>query len=271
MNSNKSQWTELKGRNALITGSTSGIGWGLACALARQGVNLTLNGLVQDVAEFQRSHVETLQKECGVRVRYSAADLSEPLQIHQMMQEHVREFGGIDILINNAGIQHVSPIEEFPLEKWDKILAINLSSNFHTLRAAIPIMKRQGRGRLVQIASVHGLVASPFKTAYVAAKHAVIGLTKAVALELADTPITCNAICPGYVRTPLVEGQIEQQARAHDLPAEQVIREVILAAQPRKDFIEIDDLAQLCLFVCSDSAKTMTGAALNMDGGWTAR
>jgi 3-hydroxybutyrate dehydrogenase len=188
-----------------------------------------------------------------------------------MMQEHVAEFGGLDILINNAGIQHVSPVENFPPEKWDQILAINLSSNFHTLRAAIPVMKRQGRGRLVQIASVHGLVASPFKSAYVAAKHAVIGLTKSVALELADTPITCNAICPGYVRTPLVEGQIEQQARAHGLPPEQVVRDVILAAQPRKEFIDVDDLAQLCLFVCSDAGKTMTGAALNMDGGWTAR
>ncbi|HRK06515.1 MAG TPA: 3-hydroxybutyrate dehydrogenase [Pseudobdellovibrionaceae bacterium] len=264
-------WPELNGRNALITGSTSGIGWGLARALAEQGVHVTLNGLVQDQREFQRTHVEALAAECGVRVRYSGADLANPSQIQSMMQEHVAEFGGLDILINNAGIQHVSPVENFPPEKWDQILAINLSSNFHTLRAAIPVMKRQGRGRLVQIASVHGLVASPFKSAYVAAKHAVIGLTKAVALELADTPITCNAICPGYVRTPLVEGQIDQQARAHGLPPEQVVRDVILAAQPRKEFIEVDDLAQLCLFVCSDAGKTMTGAALNMDGGWTAR
>ena len=271
MNSHTSRWPELKGRHALVTGSTSGIGWGLARALARQGVSLTLNGLVRDVAEFQRSQVEPLQKETGVQVRYSSADLSVPAQIEQMMREHVQEFGGLDILINNAGIQHVSPVEDFPPEKWDQVLAINLSSNFHTMRAAIPLMKKQGRGRLVQIASVHGLVASPFKTAYVAAKHGVIGLTKAVALELADTPITCNAICPGYVRTPLVEGQIDQQAKAHGLSPERVIREVILAAQPRKEFVEVEDLAELCLFVCSDSAKTMTGAALTMDGGWIAR
>lgn len=259
----------LKGKNALVTGSTSGIGLGIAKAFAREGMNLTLNGF-GDKGEIERL-VQSLSSEYGVKVAYSSADMSKPAEIREMIQKAERDFGSLDVLVNNAGIQHVSPVDQFPEEKWDAILAINLSSNFHTIKAALPGMKARGWGRIINLASVHGLVASPFKTAYVAAKHGVLGLTKSVALELADTNITCNAICPGYVRTPLVENQIDQQAAAHQLPREQVIRDVILAAQPKKSFIETDQLGAMAVFLCSPAATAITGSSFTVDGGWTAR
>jgi 3-hydroxybutyrate dehydrogenase len=259
----------LEGKNALVTGSTSGIGLGVARALAREGMNVVLNGFghAAEIEELRRG----LAVEYGVSVLYSPADMSRPDLVRRMIEEAVASLGSLDVLVNNAGIQHVSPVEEFPEEKWDAILAINLSSNFHAIRAALPGMKARGWGRIINIASVHGLVASPFKTAYIAAKHGVVGLTKSVALELVDTEITCNAICPGYVRTPLVENQIDQQAAAHGLPRERVIRDVILAAQPKKEFIETDHLGALAVFLCSPAAKAITGAALPVDGAWTAR
>jgi 3-hydroxybutyrate dehydrogenase len=261
--------SSLKGKSALITGSTSGIGLGIAKALAQQGVNLTINGFGKP--EEIEQLTKTLAQEHGVKVHYSAADMSKPADIRKMIQEHEERNGVVDILVNNAGIQFVSAVDEFPEEKWDAIIAINLSSNFHAIKAALPKMKAKGWARIINVASVHGVVASPFKSAYVSAKHGVLGLTKTVALELADTNITCNAICPGYVRTPLVEGQIDQQAEVHKLPRERVIREVILASQPKKEFVEVEQLGALALFLCSDSASAVTGANFNMDGGWTAR
>ncbi len=260
----------LTGKNALITGSTSGIGLGIAHALAKEGANVVLNGFGDSTAIAKIA--EDLKRESGRKVIYSPADMSRPAEIREMVKVAEREFGSVDILVNNAGIQHVAPVDEFPEEKWDAILAINLSSNFHAIKAALPGMKAKGWGRIINVASVHGLVASPFKSAYVAAKHAVVGLTKSVALELAEeTEITCNALCPGYVRTPLVENQIEQQATAHKLPRERVIREVILAAQPNKRFVETEQLAAFVTFLCSPNASTITGSAFTVDGGWTAR
>ena len=259
----------VKGKNAIITGSTSGIGLGIARALAQEGVNITLNGF-GDRAEIERLR-DGMQKEFGVQVDYSSANMKNSQEIRGMVEAHETKFGALDILVNNAGIQFVSPVEEFPEEKWNDILAINLSSNFHAIRAAVPGMKKRGWGRIINIASAHGLVASPFKSAYVAAKHGVIGLSKSVALELAETEITVNAICPGYVRTPLVENQIEQQAQAHQLPREQVIRDVILAAQPKKVFVEVEQLGALVVFLCGPAATAITGASFPVDGGWTAR
>jgi 3-hydroxybutyrate dehydrogenase len=220
--------------------------------------------------EIERLRTD-LASQSGVRVEYSGADMSKPDQIAAMMREAEAHFDALDILVNNAGIQFVSPVDEFPDEKWEQIVAINLSSNFYTIKAALPGMRRRNWGRIINIASAHGLVASPFKAAYVAAKHGVLGLTKTVALEVAETAITCNAICPGYVRTPLVEGQIADQAKAHGMPEEQVVREVILAAQPNKRFIEVEELGELVLFLCSPAAASITGVALPVDGGWTAR
>ena len=259
----------LKGQSAIVTGSTSGIGLAIASALARAGVNTMINGF-GDAAEIERVRA-ALASETGVQVLYSAADMSKPQDIASMVADAESRFGAVDIIVNNAGIQFVSPVDEFPDEKWAQIIAINLSSNFSTIKAALPGMKRRNRGRIVNIASAHGLVASPFKSAYVAAKHGVLGLTKTVALELAETAITCNAICPGYVRTPLVEGQIKDQAKAHGMSEEEVVRDVILASQPNKRFVELQQLADLVLFLCSDSASSITGAALPVDGGWTAR
>ncbi|MBW7837867.1 MAG: 3-hydroxybutyrate dehydrogenase [Sphingomonadales bacterium] len=259
----------LSGRRAVVTGSTSGIGLGIARALAAAGADVMLNGF-GDKAAIETTRAG-LAADYGVQALYSDADMRDGDAIKAMISQAESAFGGVDILVNNAGIQHVSAIEAFPVDKWDAIIAINLSSSFHAIRAALPGMKARGWGRIVNIASAHGLAASPFKSAYVAAKHGVVGLTKSVALEVAELDITCNALCPGYVRTPLVEGQIEDQAKAHGLPRDEVIRNVILAAQPNKRFIEVDEVAAMTLFLCSAMGRSITGAALSIDGGWVAR
>lgn len=259
----------LKGKKALVTGSTSGIGWGIARALAREGAAVMLHGL-GDRGEIERLRA-SLADETGVTVGAHSADLSQAGGAAQLVEDTTRALGTIDILINNAGIQFVAPVDEFPLERWQAVQDIVLNASFHAIRAVVPMMKRNGWGRIINLASAHGLVASPFKSAYVAAKHGQIGLTKSVALELAETAITCNAICPGYVRTPLVEGQIESQAKAHNLPRERVVREIILAAQPTRRFIEVEEVAALAVFLCGESARSITGAAIPIDGGWTAR
>lgn len=259
----------LKGKTALITGSTSGIGLGIAQALAREGVDVMLHGL-GDPAEIERLRA-ALAAETGVTVRVHDADLARPGEAARLVADTEQAFGAVDILVNNAGIQFVSAVEEFPPERWAAIHDIVLGASFQAIRGVVPGMKRRNWGRILNLASAHGLVASPFKSAYVAAKHGQVGLTKSVALELAETGITCNAICPGYVRTPLVENQIESQARAHGLPRERVIRDVMLAAQPTRRFIEVAEVAALALFLCSDRARSITGAAIPIDGGWTAR
>ena len=258
----------LAGRVSLVTGSTSGIGLGVARALAAAGSDVVLNGFgkPEDVAEVQAQMAADFE----VRMSYSAADMSKPQAIREMMETTLRAFGRLDILVNNAGIQHVAPLQDFPPEKWDAILAINLSSAFHTTRLALPSMLQNKWGRIVNIASAHGLVASPFKSAYVAAKHGLLGLTKVVALETAEENITCNAICPGYVWTPLVEAQIESQARSHGIPRDEVIRDVLLAQQPNKRFATVEEIGALATFLASDAAGSITGAALPVDGGWTA-
>jgi 3-hydroxybutyrate dehydrogenase len=259
----------LKGHVALVTGSTSGIGLAMARAMAAEGAHLVLNGLGDPAAiETERAG---LSREFGVEVRYHGADMTQPDQIADMVAFAHRELGRLDVLLNNAGVQYVAPIEDFPLERWNQIIAINLSSAFHTTRAAIPIMKAQGRGRIVNLASAHGLVASPFKSAYVAAKHGIMGLTKTAALELATFNITCNAICPGYVKTPLVDAQIADQSKARGIPPEEVMRDVILAAQPTKTFVEYDQIAGLLLYLVSDAGASVNGAGLSIDGGWTAQ
>ena len=259
----------LKEQSALVTGSTSGIGLGIATALAEAGANVMLNGF-GDAREVERIRAG-LAERTGVQVRHSGADMSRPEQIAAMVQEAEASFGRLDVLVNNAGIQFVAPVDEFPDAKWEQILAINLSSNFYAIKAVLPGMKGRNAGRIINIASAHGLVASPFKAAYVAAKHGVVGLTKTVALEVAETGITCNAICPGYVKTPLVEGQIVDQAKAHNMSNEQVIRDVILASQPNKRFVEVKELGDLVVFLCSSAAASITGIALPVEGGWTAR
>ena len=258
----------LKGKSALVTGSTSGIGLGIARAMAAQGANITINGFGdKDAIETERSK---LQKDFGVEALYSPADMTKPAEIAAMVQTAQQRFGALDILVNNAGIQFVAPIEEFPVEKWDQIIAINLSSAFHAIRAAVPGMKQLKWGRIINTASAHSLVASPFKVAYVSAKHGLAGLTKTVALELATFGITCNCISPGYVWTPLVEKQIPDTMKARHMTEEQVKRDVLLAAQPTKEFVTIDQVAELAVYLCSDAAKSITGANLSIDGGWTA-
>jgi 3-hydroxybutyrate dehydrogenase len=258
----------LEGRVSLVTGSTSGIGLGIARALAAAGSAIVLNGFgrPEDIAETQAKIVA----EFNVKARYSPADMSKAAPIADMIAMTLETFGRLDILVNNAGIQHVAPLEQFPPEKWDAILAINLSSAFHTTRAALPSMRQNQFGRIINIASAHGLVASPFKAAYVAAKHGVVGLTKVTALETAEDNITCNAICPGYVYTPLVEAQIDGQAKAHGISREKVIRDVLLAQQPNKRFATVEELGALTVFLASEAAASITGVALPVDGGWTA-
>ncbi len=258
----------LKGKNALITGSTSGIGLGIAEGFAQNGINLVLNGF-GDAAEIEALRAG-LGLKYGVKVLYDGADMSKADQIEAMMHHAEKELGGIDILVNNAGIQHVAPVDEFPLNKWDAIIAINMSSNFHTTRCALAYMKKQGWGRIINVASAHALVASPFKSAYVAAKHGVMGFTKTVALEVAEKGITDNAICPGYVLTPLVEKQIPDTAKARGMTEEQVKRDVLLAAQPTKQFVSVEQIAGTALFLCSDAAASITGTNISVEGGWTA-
>jgi 3-hydroxybutyrate dehydrogenase len=258
----------LQGHVAVITGSTSGIGQALATALAEQGVNVVLNGF-GDPAKIEADR-RALQERTNAAIRYHGADMTKPDEITDLIDYAMREFGRLDILVNNAGIQHVAPVDEFPPEKWDALIAVILSSTFHASRAAIPIMKAQGRGRIVNIASAHGLVASPFKAPYVAAKHGVVGFTKGLAVELARTGITANAICPGYVKTPLIEAQIVDQAKTRGIPEDRVMEDVILAAQPTKQFVEYGQLAGMLLYLVSDMGASATGASMVVDGGWTA-
>lgn len=259
----------LKGKVAVITGSTSGIGEAYARALAGAGSHIVLNGFgKEDEIEALRQCIE---KEHGVRVLYHAADMTRPNEIEDMIKKADSTLGSVDILINNAGIQHVSPIENFPPEKWDMIIAINLSSAFHTIRHAVPIMRKAGWGRIINTASAHALVASPAKAAYVAAKHGIAGLTKTIALEVARDNITVNAICPGYVWTPLVEKQIPDTAKARNMTEEQVKNDILLAAAPTKKFTTVEQVAQLALFLCSDAAENITGSLQSIDGGWTAQ
>lgn len=260
--------SDLKGKNAVITGSTSGIGLGFAQGLARRGVNIMMNGF-GDEADIESARQELENN--GVRAAYHGADMTKPEEIADLIARTNETFGSVDILINNAGIQKVSPIEEFPDDKWDAIIAINLSSAFHTIKHTVPLMKAQGGGRIINLASVHGLVASPFKSAYVAAKHGVIGLTKTVALEVAEHNITCNAICPGYVETPLVQNQIADTARARGISEEEVKNDVMLKAQPTREFVTYDQLTGLLAYLCSADGAGANGGAFNIDGGWVAQ
>jgi 3-hydroxybutyrate dehydrogenase len=254
--------------NTVITGSTSGIGLGIATAFAAEGWNIMLNGF-GDADEIEAIRAD-LEGKYGVKVLYNGADMTKPDQIRTLISKTQSAFGQIDVLVNNAGIQFVSPVEDFPDEKWDAIIAIILSSAFHTSKAAFASMKERGFGRIINIASAHGLVASPFKSAYVAAKHGIVGLTKTLALEGAEHGVTCNAICPGYVKTPLVEKQIPDTAKARGMTEEEVIQKVILEAQPTKQFVTVEQIGALAVFLCSDNAAQITGAAHQIDGGWVA-
>jgi 3-hydroxybutyrate dehydrogenase len=256
-------------KTALVTGSTSGIGLGIATALAARGSNVILNGF-GDATDIEKLRAQ-LAADHAVEVRYDGADLSQQDAIETMMGKAIKEFGAVDILINNAGIQFVAPVDEFPVAKWNAIIALNLTASFHTIRLAMPAMKAKKWGRIINIASAHALVASPYKSAYVAAKHGVAGLTKTVALEVATQGITMNAICPGYVWTPLVEKQIPDTAKARGLTEAQVINDVLLHAQPTKQFVQVSEVAALAAFLASDEAASITGAIIPIDGGWTAQ
>ena len=258
----------LQSKSALVTGSTSGIGLAIARALAAEGANVTINGFgkPEDI-EAERARIET---DFGVKAAHSPADMTRPEEIAAMVAEAEGRFGSVDVLVNNAGIQFVSPVEDFPVDKWNQIIAINLSSAFHGLRAVVPGMTARGWGRIISTASAHSLVASPFKSAYVAAKHGIAGLTKTIALETATHGITVNCISPGYVWTPLVENQIPDTMKARGMTREQVMNDVLLASQPTKEFVTVDEVAAIALFLCSDAAKQITGANLSVDGGWTA-
>ncbi len=259
----------LAHRHALVTGSTSGIGLAIARALAKEGADVVLNGFGDKTAiEGERVKIE---KEFGVKAFYNPADMSKGAETEGMIADAQSKMGSLDILVNNAGIQFVSPVEEFPIEKWDAIIAVNLSSAFHTIRAAVPGMKAQKWGRIINTASAHSLVASPFKSAYVSAKHGLAGLTKTVALELATFGVTVNCISPGYVWTPLVENQIPDTMKARNMTREQVIHDVMLGGQPTKLFVTVDQVASLAVYLCSDAAAQITGANLSIDGGWTAQ
>jgi 3-hydroxybutyrate dehydrogenase len=262
-------FSELAGKTAVITGSTSGIGLGIAKVFAAAGMNVMLNGLGDPtMVEETRAGIEA---DYGVKAKYSGADMSKPNDIVRMIEDARTWLGSVDVLVNNAGIQHVEAIETFPPAKWDAIIAINLSSAFHAIRAAVPEMKRNGWGRVINIASAHALVASPFKSAYVAAKHGLLGLTKTAALETAEHGITVNAICPGYVLTPLVQKQIPETARARGLSEEQVVRDVLLHAQPTRKFVTTEQIGALSVFLCTGAAASITGTALPVEGGWTAQ
>ena len=259
----------LQGKTALITGSTSGIGLSIAHAMAEAGANIVLNGF-GDLEEIKKIQNDIHDKH-KTKVIYSPADVSSGQQVQKMVEDAITAFKQIDIIVNNAGIQFVSPIVDFPEEKWNSILAINLSSAFKLIKTTLPGMLTQNWGRIINIASAHGLIASPYKSAYIAAKHGLVGLTKAVALEIAETNVTCNAICPGYVRTPLVEKQIAEQAKVHNISEDRVVKEILLKSQPSKKFIVSDHVAQLAVFLCSPAGSSMTGEIVSMDGGWTAQ
>lgn len=259
----------LSGKTALITGSTSGIGLAYAKALAGEGANVVINGFGdRDAIEKERTGLEQIS---GAKALYSGHDLTKADQIEAMMKEAADAFGGVDILINNAGMQHVAPVEDFPVEKWDLIIALNLNSAFHTSRLAIPYMKSKKWGRIIQTASAHSLTASPFKSAYVTAKHGLAGFTKTLALELATFGVTANCISPGYVWTPLVENQIPDTMKARNMTREQVMNDVLLAGQPTKQFVTVEQVASMAMYLCSDAAANITGANMSIDGGWTAQ
>ena len=259
----------LKGKTALVTGSTSGIGLAIARAFAKEGVNVMLNGFGdKDAIEKERAGLE---KEFGIKARYSPADMTKPAEIADMVRETEKEFGAVDILVNNAGIQHVANIEDFPVEKWDAVIAINLSSSFHTIRAAIPGMKKRKWGRIINIASAHGLVASSQKVAYVAAKHGLVGMTKVVAMEAANDGVTCNAICPGWVLTPLVQKQIDARAQASGKSAREEEIALLSEKQPMHKFTKPENIGALAVFLAGDAAESITGSAYSIDGGWVAQ
>jgi 3-hydroxybutyrate dehydrogenase len=260
----------LEGRTALVTGSTSGIGLAIALRYAQEGAKVMLNGFgkPEDIAKARAAVGAAM----GVaEAPYSAADMSKPAEVRAMVEAAQRELGGCDILVDNAGVQHVSPVEDFPEEKWDWIIAINLSSNFHAIRAALPGMKAKGWGRIINVASAHGLVASPFKTAYVAAKHGVLGLTKSVALEVARTGVTCNAICPGFVRTPLAEAQVAPLAAKHGVSEEVALTDYLLDRQPTRKWVEVEEIAEAAMFLVGPNSGSINGTSISVDGGWIAQ